>query len=72
MRYEQRVFPSPAQRGNIGRIAEVCSVSCPQGEPQGCGEYKVPRQGRKGALLRAMTNLVVPSSGRMEIVGCCR
>src|SRR5580765_785161 len=27
-------------RGNIGRIADVCSVSCPKGEPHGCGELQ--------------------------------
>jgi leucyl-tRNA synthetase len=41
-------FPSPAQRGNIGRIADVCSDSCPQDEPQGSGECKVA-EGRNGA-----------------------
>ena len=42
-------FASPATRGNIGRTADVCSGCCPQGEPQGCGEYKLP-EGLMGAL----------------------
>jgi len=34
-------------RGNIGRIADVCSGCCPRGATQGCGVYKVAAVGRQ-------------------------
>ncbi len=48
------IHSCPAQRRNIGTIADVGSVSCREGGPQGCGEYKVPG-GRKGGAFDVRT-----------------
>ena len=48
-------FASPAWRGDIGRIAEVCRGCGPNGEPPGCGEYKLSA-GLIGALRAGRTD----------------
>ena len=52
--------PHRSTRGNIGRTADVCSVSCPKGESQGCDEYKVAAARRGQRFTSATSELAVP------------